>query len=179
MLAGYGFIVIIVHTYSWIPHSTHMVTYTHTHTLHTCCSCKWYFLGSLMCFFPLLLEKDQSLPKVPCLFEIGGSGAKFYWERRRVSQGRRKHFSFVWAKYSVGVIHLHGDSEAADDSTVYAKHALVRGLGDMHPRKTLEFREYIWYNSISHMLQYAGDTDVCRTDQTISQRWIKEHKHTA
>ena len=87
--------------------------------------------------------------------------------------------SFVRANYSVGVIYLHRDSEAADDSTLHAKHALVRGLGDMHPRKTLEFREDIWYNSISYMLQYAGDMDVCRTDQTISQGWIKEHIHTA
>jgi len=47
-----------------------------------------------------------------------------------VSQGWQKHFSFGQAKQSAGIMHLSGDySHKAfnfDDSTLCAKHALVR-----------------------------------------------------
>jgi len=61
----------------------------------------------------------------------------------RVSQERQKHFSFVQAKYSLGVTHLCRGCKAADyllkvlktfdGSTLCAKHVLVRGSGGMPP----------------------------------------------
>ena len=115
--------------YTTYTHYTH--SHTHMHTLHTCSSSKWYFLGSLMCFFHFCWRKTSCCLRFLPLWDRWFR-CKIYWERRRVSQGRRKHLSFVRAKYSVGVIHLRGDSEAADDSTLHAKHALVRGLGYSH-----------------------------------------------
>ena len=56
-----------------------------------------------------------------------------------MSQERQKHFSFVQAKYSLGVTHLCRGCEAADyllevlktfdGSTLCAKHILERGSG--------------------------------------------------
>ena len=69
---------------------THALTcspHTHTHTLHTCCSCKWYVLSPLMCVHflcCLLLKKDA-----------GGLGANFCSGRRRVSQGGRNTIALV------------------------------------------------------------------------------------
>jgi len=52
MLSGYGSSQHCLHTLMYNIH-THALTcsHTHTHTLHTCCSCKWYFLSSLLCIF--------------------------------------------------------------------------------------------------------------------------------
>ena len=111
----------------------------------------------------LLLEKDQKLLKVLCFFETGGL-AESSCCRRRVSQGWQKHFSFVQAKYSAGVMHLCSAYEAADyllealktfDGSIWCvRYALVRGSGRMHPLspspgKNLEPRGCICWLSVS------------------------------
>ena len=66
----------------------------HTHTLHTCCSSKWYFLSSLMCAFAAFCwRKTSSCWRFStCLRR--SLGANFCWGRRKVSLGWQKHFGF-------------------------------------------------------------------------------------
>ena len=85
--------------------STHV---HHTYKLHTCFSCKWYFLSFLMCAFSSTV---CLLLKVLRLTELW---ANFCWGGRRVSQGWQKHFSFGQATYSADVMHLCRGCETAD-----------------------------------------------------------------
>ena len=101
---------ICTHMYSHVTH-----THTHAHILHTCYSCKWYFLSFLMCAFPQLSSAGERPVAAEsfCPFETGGSGANFYRGRRRVIQGWK---SFGQAKYSAGYV------EAAKQLIIRAKH---------------------------------------------------------
>ena len=101
---------------------THMLTCKHIHiiysdtcTLHTCGSCRWYFLNSLMCAFPPLSsgERPVAAEGSSHLCDRGLWGI-FLLGRRRVSQGWQKHFSFGWRKGTSVVMHLCGGCKAAD-----------------------------------------------------------------
>jgi len=53
-------LISIVSMHSCTPyiHMHHMLT--HTHTLHTCCSSKWYFLSFLMCAFSSTVSAGET-----------------------------------------------------------------------------------------------------------------------
>ena len=139
-----------------------MLTHTHIHiicsdtrTLHTCGSCRWYFLNSLTCAFPPLSssgERPVAAEGSPPLCDRGLWGI-FLLGRRRVSQGWQKHFNFGWAKSTSVVMHLRGGCKAAhyplkplkefDCSMLCVKHIFVRGTGGTPfptPQEILECR---------------------------------------
>jgi len=75
--AGYmaaRILISIVSMHSCTPyiHTHHMLT--HTHTLHTCCSFKWYFLSSLMCAFSSAAFCRRKMHRVFVLLRQGAFG---------------------------------------------------------------------------------------------------------
>ena len=87
----------------------HSHAHTYTHTLHTCCSCKWYFLSSLMrAFFSSAVfcwkrsvAAEGSLP----LWDSGLWG-KLLLEKEKSESGMAEVLSIGQARYSVGDMHL-------------------------------------------------------------------------
>ena len=78
-------------------------TYTHIHIHYTCCSCKWYYMSSLMCAFPLLSSAGERL--------VATKDSPPLWNRclgGKLLLGKeksQKHFSFGQANYSAGIMH--------------------------------------------------------------------------
>ena len=112
---------------------THVLTCSQihicTHTLHTCYSCKWYFLSSLICAFSSAIICCKKT--ISCLrFSANrGLGGNVLLEEKSDSR----------ATYSAGIMHLRRGYEAADygckmlqkfnSNTLHVMHILVRGSG--------------------------------------------------
>ena len=142
-------IMYTIHTHPlmYTIYSSHALTCSHmlTHILHTCCSCKWYFLSSLICAFSSRLSSagERQLP-------AEGSPPLWDGDLGHFSVGEGEEWvrcSFGQAKYCACVMHLCGGCEAAaylrkalksfDGSTLHAKHTLEGRSGYAPPSRKL------------------------------------------